>query len=320
MTAYNAERFIAAAIESVLNQSFGDLELLVVDDRSEDRTGAIAASYAARDPRIRLIASDRKGRVPALNRTLEEARAPWFAVHDSDDVALPDKFERQMAFLAAHPEYGVIGSDNELIGPDDAPVVRPPVVRPLDHEAMTADMEAGILLLHSTMIARTDIMRAIGGYRAPFAYSEDYDIYLRLAVATRMANMPERLLRYRVYPEQVSTKHLVVQTYRAVVAWLSHRARLEGRPDPVAGLEELPPLGSLDALFGLVGTDRYVREKIVQRMIFCPATLAGDGFPLLLDHIAESGARGELWRAAARLLKAGHPHRAARLGFALAAA
>ena len=320
MTACNVAPYIAPAIESLLAQTYDDFEVLIVDDRSTDGTRAMADALALRDSRVRVLACGEKGRVPALNHLLAEARGAWFAVFDADDVARPDKFEKQMAFLAAHPDHGVVGSDNRIIGPDGQPLARPPIDRPLGHEALTADMENGIKLLHSTMVARTELVRRVGGYRAPFRFSQDYDLYLRLARAARMANLPDKLVDYRIYPGQVSTRHLVAQTLSAVVAWLSHCARVGGRPDPLAGQNTLPALGTLETLFAVPGADTYARKKIVDRIIFSPETLAGDGYHPLLDHIREAGACAELWRAAARMLKAGYPGKAARVGLALAAA
>lgn len=320
MTAFNAEAYIGPAIESMLVQTHGDFELLVVDDRSSDGTRAVAEMLAARDPRVRPVDSPEKGRVPALNTILGQARGEWFAVFDADDIARPDKLERQMAFLAAHPDHGVVGSDNRVIGAHGELLSRPPIDRPCTHEALTADMESGIKLLHSTMVARTDLVRQAGGYRSPFRFSQDYDLYLRLAQLTRMANLPDKLVDYRVYSEQVSTKHLVAQTLSAVVAWLGHRARSEGRADPLDRMAALPALGTLESLFGVPDADAYAREKIVARIIFSPETLAGDGYRALLDHIGEAGASPDLWRAAGRMLKAGYPGKAACVGLALAAA
>lgn len=320
MTAYNVAPYIGAAIESLLAQTYGDFELLIVDDQSNDASRAVAERFAAADGRVQLVASGEKGRVPALNRILGEARGAWFAVFDADDVARPDKFERQMAFLKANPDHGVVGSGNRTINADGRLLVSPPFDRPLRHEDLIADMESGIKLLHSTMIARTELVRQVGGYRAPFRYSQDYDLYLRLAGVTRMANLEEKLVDYRVYSDQVSTRHLVAQTLSATVAWYSHRARAQGQADPLSGMSALPALGTLDHLFGVTGADAHARARIIERIVYSPETLAGDGYSPLLDHIREAGASATLWRAAARMLKAGFPGKAARVGLALATA
>lgn len=317
MTAYNAGRHIDAAIASVAAQTFTDFELLVVDDRSTDNTRQIAADWAQRDARVKLLDCPDKGRVPALNRCLTAAGGAWFAVLDADDVAYPNKFAAQLAYLAAHPDVGVLGSDNRIIDGAGQPLARPPINRPQSHADLTADMEAGIMLLHSTMIARTDIMRAIGGYRAPFRYSQDYDLYLRLAMVTQMVNLPDQLVDYRVYPEQVSTAQLVAQIQSARIAWLGHQVRQAGRADPLDQLSTLPELGTLEQLFAIPGADDMVRARIAEGILYSPQSLAGNGYRPVIDHIARNGGDRRYWRSAARLLRAGYLRQAAGMAAAL---
>ena len=100
MSVYNGERFLAEAIGSVLAQTFTDFEFLILDDGSRDGTRAIIADYASRDARIRPILRENRGLVVSLNQLLAEARAPLVARMDADDVCLPERFARQIAFLA----------------------------------------------------------------------------------------------------------------------------------------------------------------------------------------------------------------------------
>lgn len=317
MTAYNGERHLAEAIDSILAQSFADFELLVVDDRSTDNSRAVIEACASRDPRVRLVECAAKGRVPALNAIIDQSRGPWFAVMDADDVAHPERFARQMAFLAANPGHGMVGTDTVLIGPDSQPIERPFAPRPCSHDEIVANLEEGVVMLHSAMIARTDLVREVGKYRAPFVTSQDYDLFLRLSTCTRMANLPDRLVSYRIYPEQVSTQKLVEQTLAAVVAWHSHLSRLEGRYDPVEGLERLPELGSLDLLFARKGVDAYARKRIINRISYAPDLLAGEAKDILIKHIREVPSRKALWRLAPRLALAGFLLESAQVAAAL---
>ena len=110
MSVYNGERFLAEAVESILSQSFGDFEFLILDDGSHDGTRDILAEYGGRDPRIRVILRENRGLVASLNQLIGEARAPLVARMDADDISHRDRFSRQLAFLAGNPDYGVIGS------------------------------------------------------------------------------------------------------------------------------------------------------------------------------------------------------------------
>jgi glycosyltransferase involved in cell wall biosynthesis len=109
MSVYNGERFLAEAIESVLGQTFADLEFLIVDDGSTDGSRAMIEAYAAKDARIRPILRENRGLIASLNQMLDEARAPLVARMDADDVCLPERLAQQVAFLDAHPDYGVLG-------------------------------------------------------------------------------------------------------------------------------------------------------------------------------------------------------------------
>lgn len=313
---YNAAATLAAAIESVQAQTFGDFEFLILDDGSSDDSLAMAQGFAAHDPRIRVIAMPRQGLVSSLNQLFAQARAPLVARFDADDVCMPQRLERQVAFLAEHPDHGLVASETTFIDAAGAPAPNPPIHRPLAHEAILAELEHGPILCHSAVMVRTDLVRQAGGYRASYLHAEDYDLWLRLASQTRMANLPECLLAYRVTPGQVSTRHVVTQARNAGIAWLAHRARQQSGRDPTDGLAALPALDQLDTMFG-PGSAAYVRQRMIDRLIYAPDRLAGEAWPALAGHIADVGAQPRLWRTALRLLRAGHPLRAAQTALAL---
>ena len=117
MSVYNGERFLADAVESILGQSFGDFEFLIVDDGSTDRTRQILRGYD--DPRIRLIVNPRNlGLTPSLNIGLAAARGCFIARMDADDIALPDRFARQLAFFAANPGTILVGGGHARLDHD----------------------------------------------------------------------------------------------------------------------------------------------------------------------------------------------------------
>ncbi len=108
MSVYNGERFLAEAIDSILAQSFPDLEFLILDDGSRDATPAMLRDYAEKDSRIRPISRENRGLVASLNQLLDEARAPIVARMDADDIAHPERFAKQMRFLADNPHRRVM--------------------------------------------------------------------------------------------------------------------------------------------------------------------------------------------------------------------
>ena len=317
MSVYNGEAFLAEAIESVLGQSFTDFEFLILDDGSHDASRSIAEGYARRDPRIQLISRENRGLIASLNELIGLARAPLLARFDADDICAPTRFARQLAFLAEHPDHGLVGCDTPFIDAAGAPARNPPIQRPHDHEELCANLEAGPLVCHSAVMMRRASVLAAGGYRPAYRHAEDYDLWLRLAGLTRLANLPEPLLSYRITPGQVSSRYMVEQAQGAAIAWLAYQMRESGKPDPTEGKAALPGLAELDAVFG-PGAGSYVRRRVVDRTLYSPAALVGEGWDILLQHAAEARSEPRLWRTAARLLRWGRPAHAARIAAKLA--
>nr|WP_314469106.1 glycosyltransferase [uncultured Novosphingobium sp.] len=319
MSVYNGERFLPLAIESVLGQSFADFELLILDDGSTDGSAAIIRRYAEADSRVRPVIRENRGLIASLNQLLDMAEAPLVARMDADDICRPERFARQVAFLTDHPDYGVVGSWSEDIGEHGEALVRSGADHPLVHEEMLAAIEQGEqLICHPAVMYRRDVVLSVGGYHAAFRHCEDLDLWLRLSSVTRMGNIPERLLRYRRYPDQVSARHSTEQQIGAVIARLAWEERRDGRPDPTEHLSRLPAIDELDALFGRTGVSQAARERVALSLRWSPAAMRDDGFEILLDHVREGGRRDGLWRTVARLLRFGEPLRAARLAAALA--
>lgn len=324
MSVYNGERFLAAAIESVLAQTFTDFEFLILDDGSRDGTRAIIEAMAARDSRIRPILRENRGLIASLNQLIAEARAPLIARMDADDICLPQRFARQVAFLADNPDHGIVGSWSEDI--DEAGNSRQPEEsriesgcdQPVHHADVLRVIEDRSPLCHPSVLARRDVLLAVGGYHRAYRHCEDYDLWLRLANRTRIANIPERLLRYRRYDGQISNRFPLEQHYGAAIAVLAYRERKAGRPDPTEALDTLPPLEELDTLFGRGGVTRQVRAQLARGLIYSRAAMRSEGFDLLLRHISDGGRGRELWRTVPRLLRFGEPGRAMRLAAALA--
>ena len=318
MSVYNGERFLDLAIESVLAQTFTDFEFLILDDGSTDRSRAIIESYARKDSRIRLISRENRGLIFSLNQLLAEAQAPLIARMDADDICKPHRFERQHAFLQDHPDYGVVGSAAEDIDENGNHYPAPDYVPPQTHEKVLATIERHPPLCHSSVMARRDVLLSAGGYHQAFRHCEDYDLWLRIANRTRIGNIEEQLIRYRRYEDQVSSKFSLEQTVGAAIAVIAFRERSAGRPDPTEHIEHLPPIDTLDALFGRAGVTCEVRAKVAQGILYSRSAMAGDGVKVVIDHLREGGEREGMWRTVARLLRFGQPSRAAMLAATLA--
>ncbi len=250
MCVYNAERYVAEAIDSILGQTMRDFEFIIVCDASTDGTEAILRRYSERDARIRVSIHPRQGIPAAANYGCQLARGTYIARMDADDIAFPDRLERQVTFLERNPEVGVLGGALEVI--DEEGRVTHRRIPPLE------DAEIRKLLLHECCIYqpavmfRSDVFRASGGYRRAFVYAEDYDLWLRLAERCRLANLPEPLVRYRVHLESVSLTSPQELLVCALGARLSAVLRTETGRDPMDGLGRITP----DTLFALGLHDR----------------------------------------------------------------
>jgi glycosyltransferase involved in cell wall biosynthesis len=317
MSVYNNAPYLALAIESIQAQTFADWEFLIVNDGSSDGSREIIDNFAARDPRIRAIHQENRGLVASLNRLVDEARAPLIARMDGDDISLPTRFEKQLAFLAEYPDHGVVGTWATCI--DETGALRGDCgEKPITHEEMVAAFEYGPLLCHPSVIMRRDVVRGVGGYRAAYKHCEDYDLWLRLGSVTKLANLRERLILYRHSESQVSSKHVVLQQVNAAIAFAAYREYSAGRADPTEGLDELPALADVDEALGLPGLSREIRAKVAPNILYSPVALKTDGYDIILRYIREGGERDGMWRTAARLVTLGEPKRALRMAGALA--
>ncbi|GAM06002.1 glycosyltransferase [Novosphingobium sp. MBES04] len=320
LSVYNGERYLAQAIESVLAQTFADFEFLILDDGSRDGSRAILERYARRDARIRLTLRENRGLIVSLNELVVLARAPIIARMDADDICRSDRFALQYAFLDAHPEYGVVGSWSADIDAEGRPLAPIGADHPCTHDEMLAAIaRGGQLICHPSAMMRRSVVVDAGGYHAAFRHCEDLDLWLRLASLTQLGNIPERLLQYRRYPAQVSSRHATEQQIGSAVARLAYAERAAGRSDPTADLERLPPLDAFDDLFGREGVTRTLRSEIALHLVYSREAMGGDGFALLLQHVEDGGETQGLWRTVIRLVRFGLPGRALRLARALLA-
>ncbi len=223
---YNAERHLAEALESVLGQTLADFELVVLDDGSTDCSPDVIRRFAQRDRRIVARFGARRGVAAARNECVEVARAELLAVMDADDVAEPNRLEVQLAYLERHPACVALGG--QMLYVDEAGDPLWPSQLPLDHDTIDARLMAGhggALANPTAMLRRVAVLK-VGGYRRDFQFgAEDFDLLLRLAEVGQLANVSDRLVRYRLHPESLSARCAAGQFEEMVDAIRSASAR-----------------------------------------------------------------------------------------------
>jgi len=204
---YGGAAHVGAAVESVLAQTFGDFELLVLDDASPDESAAIAESFG--DPRVRVVRNERNlGQVATLNRGLREACGEYVARLDQDDACLPERFARQVELLDAEPRVAAAGTWIEVVDDDGRTLER--TTARLDDVVDTLELTLldRLPLAHPSVMLRREPALALGGYDETVRYCEDQDLWRRLVLAGHeLRVVPEPLLRYRVHSGQQSSLH-----------------------------------------------------------------------------------------------------------------
>jgi glycosyltransferase involved in cell wall biosynthesis len=201
VAAYDAERFLATAVESVLAQTCADLEVIVVDDGSADGTARLAKELEVRDPRVRLVRKPNGGLSSARNAGMSAARGGYLCFLDADDVLLPDKLERQLAFLERSPECDLVYSDHYLGDERLAPLAlecrRPP------------DVPFAELLSYCNWFApmsplvRRRLVDRVGHFDEALSSAEDWDYWIRASRCGVLAYLPGPVAIYRTHPGQM---------------------------------------------------------------------------------------------------------------------
>ncbi|MDM0108310.1 glycosyltransferase [Variovorax sp. J22R24] len=196
----NSEKYLREALDSILGQTFADFEVLIVDDSSSDGTLDIIRAYA--DSRVKILTGPGKGLAAALNLAIREARGEFIARMDADDIADTTRVGKQVAFLDEHPEVGVCGTLFQQFMHGDAIHYHMENVRYID-------MMMGCYIGHPTAMFRRELFAKHElFYDESMRFSEDYDLWSRAIRITRLANIPEVLLRYRRHNDSASIVHV----------------------------------------------------------------------------------------------------------------
>lgn len=235
MAAYNAEEYISESIESVLNQTYKNFELIIINDGSSDSTLEIAKKYAAQDSRIVVHSNEKNsGFYYTLNKAIEMARGKYLAVNDADDLSMPNRLQKQVAFLESHSEYTIVaglvecfydkffdngtkpwGSIENLekhhfnyISPDG------------DYKKTSNLIKKGMIeknrLCHSTVMARAEFYKT---QRYKDVFAEDSEIFVRaLLLKHKITKIPEVVLRYRITKTGLSAGFSELKTEKALKA------------------------------------------------------------------------------------------------------
>jgi glycosyltransferase involved in cell wall biosynthesis len=199
--AYNAAAFIRETIDSILQQTESNFELILINDGSTDETHEIALELCNSDSRIRYFAQENQGIVATLNRGLELCRGEFIARMDADDIARIDRLQKQVALLKANPDVIICGSEADLLGPMKK---KRKIWVPGTNYACRAVLPLSPCFIHPSVMFRRTAIDQGARYNSAFQYAEDYEFWHQLQAFGQLRNIKESLLEYRLHDGQLS--------------------------------------------------------------------------------------------------------------------
>ena len=290
MSVRDGERYLAAAIESVLSQTLRDLELVVIDDGSTDSSPRILAAYASDDDRVVVHRHENAGLAISLNRGIGYARAPLIARLDADDVAWPRRLELQLEFLERNPRIGLVGGAVAFVDEHDRQFAE--VRYPTTDAEIRRAFSSTTPFVHSAVMMRREAYDAVGGYRAALLPAEDLDLWIRIAAVSKLANLAETVVSYRIHTGQSSLAELERQSIAVLAARVAWRVRAQGLPDPF----ERTALLDREALEAAGTSAEELTGEFVRLAVWLAKTLARSGNGDVAAEVfamAETRARSE---------------------------
>lgn len=225
---YNAERFVAQALDSLLAQTHRSLEILAIDDGSTDASASVLERYAAHDKRIRVIRhATNRGLIATLNHGVDKARGAFVARMDADDTAAPQRIERQLTLLRRLPDVGVVGTGVRFTDEGGRPITRQAPLRSLWPAGARFLGLFATPIAHVTLLAHNEVMREYPyGVGSDSLHTEDYELFSRmLAAGIGFANVDERLVAVRVSDASISRRHEQIQIENFVTCARRHLER-----------------------------------------------------------------------------------------------
>lgn len=207
MPVYNAERFLAESIGSILSQTFSDWELIIINDGSTDKSAEICKSYS--DKRIKYFENEKNIKLIAtLNKGIKYCNGTYIARMDADDVCLPHRFEKQVKFLDTHPDYIMVGTNASII--DQKGHICGKIMNLTSNRFLQINLLFSTSFVHPSMMIRAEILKQ-NEYSTDYIHSEDQELWMRLSRLGKIANINSKLIKYRIHDTNVSVEYASIQ-------------------------------------------------------------------------------------------------------------
>lgn len=203
---YNAEKFVEQAVRSIMEQTYQNLEIICINDCSKDSTAEILQKLSKEDNRIFYIENETNLKLPkTLNKGISLAKGEYIARMDADDIALPEKLEKQIKYLLSNNEIDILGSNSQHID-EHGNLKTYRTYMPLTHTKIVQQMAFKCSLIHPSIIAKKSFFSDLNGFNENLSYAEDYELWINAIInGKKMGNLSEVLLYYRVHNNQMTS-------------------------------------------------------------------------------------------------------------------
>lgn len=215
MPAWNAEKFISHAIESMLNQTLNDFEFIIIDDFSTDGTKKIIKEYQKQDSRIKIISNKSNVKLAkSLNIGIQSAKGKYIARMDADDDSLPERLELQVNYMNAHPEVGIVGGSMNIIDVNGRKIGTREY--PLDDQAIRTKLFRFSPFSHPLVMMQKEALTHVGLYDPAWNPAEDYELYFRIGNKYKFGNLKDYLLNYRILSSSMTSTSILKMEKRTL--------------------------------------------------------------------------------------------------------
>ena len=266
MPVYNGEPFLQAAIASIVEQTYQNIELLVLDDGSTDSSSEIVLQFTQKDPRIKLISRPNRGLGATLNELISLASSEYIARMDSDDISELNRIETQLSLIKSDKNCVMTGSQIEFITPNSTTSAFP---MPLEHsEIRKGLLQARFPICHPSIMFRKSAATKIGGYSVLGA-GEDLDFFLKMSEIGKICNTKEKLFKYRIQPNSLSIKK--ARELNKAYSFAIHNANLRNKKEHELSQEEYSIIWNNRGLYKRIRdsihnfSERVYRQSITLR-------------------------------------------------------
>ncbi len=220
---YNGAKFVSKAIESILNQTFKDFELIIINDGSKDNTLEILKSYAKKDKRIRIISRENKGLIKTLNEGFLAVKGIYIARQDDDDISHSTRFKKQIEFMENNKEYALCGTFYNVVSENGE------FIRKHFLPSSNINIQKNLFdscFCHGSIMIRKNMIENMIWYNKDSLHVEDYDFFIRIAKKHKVYNIPEYLYDWCFRGESVSFENYKEQRTNKIAIKISHTENL----------------------------------------------------------------------------------------------